>query len=200
MLSHQTGLKAYADLAAEPGVLSREQYLRAAISARPVARLRSRFQYSNAMYTAAGEILARAHGVPWETVIERTLFEPIGMSRSLALIASLPGAPDHVVGYEYRAKTSDWEPVTAPASLAVPAPAGSIASTANDMARWLRFLTAGGTIDGRRVVAAASIRARRVPHDDPEPLGEVVVDVKQVRFNVDLPAGAFGPRRPAAAR
>ena len=33
-----------------------------------------------------------------------------------------------------------------------------------------------------------------------EPLGEVVVDVKQVRFNVDLPAGAFGPRGPAAAR
>jgi hypothetical protein len=27
-----------------------------------------------------------------------------------------------------------------------------------------------------------------------EPLGEVVVDVKQVRFNVDLPRGAFGPR------
>jgi outer membrane lipoprotein-sorting protein len=33
-----------------------------------------------------------------------------------------------------------------------------------------------------------------------EPLGEVVVDVKQVRFNVDLPAGAFGPRRLPAAR
>jgi CubicO group peptidase (beta-lactamase class C family) len=158
MLSHQTGLKAYADLAAEPGVLSREQYLRAAISARPVARLRTRFQYSNAMYTAAGEILAKAHGAPWETVIERTLFQPIGMSRSLALIASLPGAPDHAVGYEYRAKTSDWEAVTAPASLAVLAPAGSIVSTANDMARWLRFLTAGGTIDGRRVMAEASLR------------------------------------------
>jgi hypothetical protein len=33
-----------------------------------------------------------------------------------------------------------------------------------------------------------------------EPLGEVVVDVEQVRFNVDLPAGAFGPRRPATDR
>ena len=29
MLSHRTGLKAKADLAAEPGVLSREEYVRA---------------------------------------------------------------------------------------------------------------------------------------------------------------------------
>ena len=33
MLSHRTGLKAYADLAAEPGVLTREEYIRAATSA-----------------------------------------------------------------------------------------------------------------------------------------------------------------------
>ncbi|HEV8659040.1 MAG TPA: serine hydrolase domain-containing protein, partial [Thermoanaerobaculia bacterium] len=32
MLSHRTGLKAYADLAAEPGVLNREEYVRAATS------------------------------------------------------------------------------------------------------------------------------------------------------------------------
>jgi len=32
MLSHRTGLKAYADLAAEPNVLAREDYLRAAIA------------------------------------------------------------------------------------------------------------------------------------------------------------------------
>ena len=164
MLSHQTGLKAYADLAAEPGVLTREQYLRAALSAKPVAPIRTRFQYSNAMYTAAGEVLARAHGVAWETVIERTLFRPLGMSRSVALIASVPAAADHAVGYEYRAPTDDWEAVSPPVSLAVLAPAGSIASTANDMARWLRFLTAGGVIDGRRVVSQASLREVTRPH------------------------------------
>ncbi len=32
MLSHQTGLKANADLAAEPGVLTREEYVRAAFA------------------------------------------------------------------------------------------------------------------------------------------------------------------------
>jgi CubicO group peptidase (beta-lactamase class C family) len=164
MLSHQTGLKAYADLAAEPGVLTREEYLRAALSARPVAPIRTRFQYSNAMYTAAGEVLARVHGAPWEAVIERMLFRPLGMSRSLASVASLPAAADHAVGYEYHPATGDWEAVSPPVSLAVLAPAGSIASTADDMARWLRFLTNGGRIDGRRVVSEASLREVSRPH------------------------------------
>ena len=164
MLSHQTGLKAYADLAAEPGVLTREQYLRAAISARPVAGLRSRFQYSNAMYTAVGEVLARVYGVPWEAVIERTLFRPLGMSRSLAGLADLSGVPDRAVGYAYQAVRNDWEPVPPPASLDALGPAGSIASSANDMARWLRFLSAGGVIEGRRVVSEATLREVTRPH------------------------------------
>ena len=164
MLSHQTGLKAYADLAAEPGVLTREQYLRVAVSARPVAPMRTRFQYSNAMYTAAGEALARVHGVPWEAVIERTLLRPLGMSRSVPSVLAAPADADQAVGYEYRPGTNDWEAVRPPVSLSVLAPAGAIGSTANDMARWLRFLTAGGAIDGRRVVSEASLREVTRPH------------------------------------
>jgi CubicO group peptidase (beta-lactamase class C family) len=164
MLSHQTGLKAYADLAAEPGVLTREQYLRVAISARPVAPLRSRFQYSNTMYTAAGEVLAAVHGQPWEAVIERTLFRPLGMSHSVTSIMSTPADASHAVGYEYRPATGGWDAVRPPVSLAILAPAGAVGSTANDMARWLRFLTAGGTIEGRRVVSEASLREVTRPH------------------------------------
>ncbi|MEA2329291.1 MAG: hypothetical protein QOE68_4250, partial [Thermoanaerobaculia bacterium] len=52
MLSHRTGLKAYADLAAEPGVLTREEYIRAATSAKPAVKFLTKFQYSNAMYSA----------------------------------------------------------------------------------------------------------------------------------------------------
>jgi beta-lactamase family protein len=60
MLSHRTGLKAKADLAAEPGVLSREEFVRAATAAKPTAPFRTAFQYSNAMYSAAGEVLGSA--------------------------------------------------------------------------------------------------------------------------------------------
>ena len=164
MLSHQTGLKAYADLAAEPGVLTREQYLRATLPARPVAKPRTLFQYSNAMYVAAGEVLARAQGTTWEAAIERTLFAPIGMARSVTSLHAMDAVADHVTGYEYRSASGDWEPVRPPVSLEVLAPAGAIASSANDLARWLRFLLGGGAIEGRRVVSEAAFRDVTRPH------------------------------------
>jgi hypothetical protein len=80
------------------------------------------------------------------------------MARSLASLESLAAGPDHAVGYVYEAKAKDWKAVPAPQSLRVLAPGGSIASTAGDLARWLRFLTAGGVIDGRRVAAEATLR------------------------------------------
>jgi hypothetical protein len=73
MLSHRTGLRAYADLAAEPGVLSREEYLKAATSAKPTAKFREKFQYSNAMFTAAGEAIAKANQMTWEGLIESAI-------------------------------------------------------------------------------------------------------------------------------
>ena len=66
MLSHRTGLKAKADLAATPGVLNREEYVRAATAARPATPFRTAFQYSNAMYSAAGEVLGSAYHSSWD--------------------------------------------------------------------------------------------------------------------------------------
>jgi CubicO group peptidase (beta-lactamase class C family) len=164
MLSHRTGLKAYADLAAEPAVLSREQYLRAAVSAKPVARLREKFQYSNAMYTAAGEALATANHSTWDAAIESQIFGPLGMKSSVTSAHSALSASDHATGYVYRAGTRDWRASQPPESLKVMAPAGSIASTARDMARWLRLLLGEGEFEGKRLLRAATFRELTSPH------------------------------------
>jgi hypothetical protein len=44
------------------------------------------------------------------------------------------------------------------------APAGAIASTARDMSQWLRFLTAGGAIDGQKIVSEATLQEITRPH------------------------------------
>src|SRR4051812_37584294 len=93
MLSHRTGLKAYADLAAEPGVLTREEYIRAATSARPAVTFRTKFQYSNAMYAAAGEIVGRVNRSAWEEIIPNDLFRPLGMTVSVAVINEMLVSP-----------------------------------------------------------------------------------------------------------
>lgn len=50
----------------------------------PVTRFRAgrRYHYSNVGYAALGELLARAHGIPWHEVVERDLMQPLGMRRT----------------------------------------------------------------------------------------------------------------------
>ncbi|MGH2907489.1 MAG: serine hydrolase domain-containing protein, partial [Solirubrobacterales bacterium] len=115
MLSHRTGLKAYGDLAAEPGVLTREEYLRAAIGAVPAAKFRASYQYSNAMVTAAGEVVARAYKTTWEKVIESKIFGPLGMTASRT--SSYRLGAEGVTGYVWDGKV--WKPTPVTPSLGV---------------------------------------------------------------------------------
>ncbi len=164
MLCHRTGLRAYADLAAEPAVLSREEYVRAATAAKPEARFRAKFQYSNAMFTAAGLAIAQANHTTWERMIETRVFSPLHMAASFASAEEARGMPDHALGYVYRDASKDWKHVPPPKSLVALAPAGAIVSTARDMGQWLRFLTSGGKIDGERIVSEALLREITRPH------------------------------------
>lgn len=163
MLSHRTGLRAKADLAATPGVLNREEYVRAATAAKPAAPFRTAFQYSNAMYSAAGEVLGSAYRSSWENVIQQQIFAPLGMTASLASVRDAATVADHATGYVYVPQTGGWRAVPPPAGLQALAPAGSIASTARDMAQWLRLLTGGGRIGDRQIVAAATLQELFAP-------------------------------------
>jgi CubicO group peptidase (beta-lactamase class C family) len=155
MLGHRTGLRAYADLAAEPGVLNREEYVRAATSAKPTTQFRTTFQYSNAMYSTVGEIVGKANGATWERVIETEIFGPLGMHSSTNSTQLALTVKDHATGYVYEPGAQTFRAVPPPRSLEALAPAGNIASTARDMTQWLRVLTGSGRIDGRRFVSEA---------------------------------------------
>ncbi|HEX3577201.1 MAG TPA: serine hydrolase domain-containing protein, partial [Thermoanaerobaculia bacterium] len=160
MLSHRTGLKAYADLAAEPGVLTREEYIRAATSAKPAVPFRTKFQYSNAMYAAAGEIAGRVNHSTWEEVIANDIFKPLGMTSSVDIISDMSQSPDHATGYVF---DKSYRAVPPPKSLTALAPGGAIASSARDMTRWLRMLTNGGRIDGQQFISPAMFHEITTP-------------------------------------
>src|SRR3546814_1985188 len=48
---------------------------------KPVYSFRSRYAYDNTLYIVAGEEAAAAGGAPYETLVRRELFEPLGMDR-----------------------------------------------------------------------------------------------------------------------
>lgn len=154
---------AKADLAAEPAVLSRAEYVRAATSAKPVAPLGQRFTYSNAMYSAVGEILAAVHRSTWEQVIATEIFGPLGMTASRPTLTDLTTLPDHATGHVHLAGDT-WRAVPSPRSLGALGPGGSIAASARDMTRWLAMLAEGGRIGGRRFVSEAMFDELTRPH------------------------------------
>jgi CubicO group peptidase (beta-lactamase class C family) len=153
MLSHRTGLKAYADLISvgRPNAVTREQYLRATIGATPVAPFGTKFQYSNAMITAAGEVVAKAHKTTWEQATTGLILRPLGMRNSTSTVIEAMQKPDHAVGYDF--KNGKFTPAAQPTSLVLLAPAGSVTSSAREMAQWLAMLSGKGEIAGHRFVS-----------------------------------------------
>jgi CubicO group peptidase (beta-lactamase class C family) len=149
LLHHSSGL-AGTDIPWYTGVLNREEVIRTVASAKPTAKLREKFQYQNVMYSAAGEVVARAEKSTWEREIEDRFFKPLGMKASNNSVKETLKAADHATGYDIASKTPKK---LAMRDLTNIAPAGAINSNARDMAAWLRLMLGQGVFEGKRLVS-----------------------------------------------
>jgi CubicO group peptidase (beta-lactamase class C family) len=154
ILSHASGLNR-TDLAMITGKLNREELIRVAGEAKPVAKLRERFLYQNIMFAAAGEIIGHVQKMRWETFVPERIFKPLGMSNSTASLAEMEKAKNYSNGYDYNFDTKETRKLQ-PRDITEAAPAGAINSSARDMAQWLRFVLNGGAVNGRRIISEKS--------------------------------------------
>lgn len=134
LLSHSSGLQAETDGpwwertpgADWSGLTSRS----------PVQRLRAgrSYHYSNVGYGALGELLARAHGIPWQEVVARDLLAPLGMRRTTTRPdgKAAPGLAVHPFADLLLAEPEH--------DAGAMAPAGQLWSTVEDLARWAVLL------------------------------------------------------------
>ncbi|MBX7054170.1 MAG: beta-lactamase family protein [Pyrinomonadaceae bacterium] len=154
LLSHSSGLNR-TDLAMITGRLNRSELIQVAAQAKPTAKLREKFQYQNIMFAAAGEIVALVQKTPWEKFIPEQIFKPLGMNNSTMSMKQMQKAKDYSFGYEYNfdTKATERKPFR---EIDQVAPAGSINSSARDMAEWLRFVINGGSVGGKRLVSEKS--------------------------------------------
>ena len=154
LLTHNTGL-GNADLLWVRGDLSREEILRRVRFLTPAYSIRNGFVYQNVMYSAAGEVVAKASGISWEEFIKTRIFQPLGMSRSYPTLGTMRAAGDaNVSSPHFRIRDTirvindePADPIEA---------AGAIWSTAGDMAKWMRFLLDSGRAGGKRLVSERS--------------------------------------------
>ena len=149
LLSHQSGLDG-TDLAWYMGGLNREEVIRVAGLAKPKAKLHEKFQYQNVMYSAAGEVVAKAQNSTWENVIADKFFKPLGMTMSDTSVRQMVKSSDYATGYDLKDKQASKAILR---DLTNIAPAGAINSSARDMVQWVRLLLNGGRAEGRRLVS-----------------------------------------------
>ena len=109
--------------------------------------------YSNYGTTLAGYIVERVSGRPFNEYVEENIFKPLGMTHS-TFVQPLPVAlaPNMSNGYQL---ASD-EPK--PFEVVIPFPAGSLSSTATDMARFIIAHLQDGQLGDARILRPETAR------------------------------------------
>ena len=159
LLSHRSGLSR-ADGLWYGTDLSREEILRRQRFLRPSWSLRSQYGYNNNMFIAAGQVIAAVTGRPWDDVVRERVFQPLGMTRTTTSVSALRGMDDVATPHarhDGRMTPIAWRNVDNVGA------AGSINTTARDMAQWVRFQLARGTVGGNRLLSDSAFRTMRQP-------------------------------------
>lgn len=125
-----------------------------------------RFHYSNVGYKTLGYLIEDLTGKPYGEIVRTEILSPLGMDATVVPITN-GDRPRMAVGYRW---LHDDRPGFAgqpavPATWIETATAdGSVASTPNDMARYLRMLLAGGDFESGRIISPDSYAAFTTPN------------------------------------
>ena len=123
--------------------------------------------YSNYGTSLAGYIVGRVSGMSWDEYTEVRILEPLGMT----LTTGRQPLPDHLephMSHGYALEAGTWKPRDFEL-VNGNAPAGSVSSTAADMARFMIAHLQEGELDGVRILEPGSARQMHQAtfHHDP---------------------------------
>ncbi|MFD2569165.1 serine hydrolase [Spirosoma soli] len=151
LLIHNTGV-GNADFLWASMQISSDEILRRIRLVKPTYSFRSSFIYQNIMYLAAGKVVEKVSGMPWERFMRTRIFEPLGMRRTQALfreVTDLNRAKPHVeISDTIRVMNSPTEEGLVDAI----GPAGSVWSCPDDLTAWMQCMIDSGRYDGKRLL------------------------------------------------
>ncbi|HEX5043667.1 MAG TPA: serine hydrolase domain-containing protein [Candidatus Polarisedimenticolaceae bacterium] len=114
------------------------------------------FSYTSPGYWLAGYVLERVHGKPYAEVMRERLFEPLGMPRSTLRPLE---AITHPLAQGHEDQGADLKVVRPMAENTAQYPAGSVFSTARELAAFAAVLLNGGRSEGRQVLSPPAVHA-----------------------------------------
>lgn len=170
LLTHSTGLVAQAGTYIANLGYGRDDIYRMFRYIEPVYPFREKFAYNNITFIVAARIIETVTGRSWEDNVRERIFVPLGMNSSVTgadgyLDAGKNASVAHYFGYSRGKNGGNGSIYVTPLYgeeralhwVDVIGPAGSISSTATDMARWIRFHLDNGIVT--RTVRPEDIRS-----------------------------------------
>ena len=117
--------------------------------------LRSSFIYQNVMYAAAGAVVEAVSGQRWDEAMRSRIFEPLGMKATIATATTLARQPNVAMPHDV---VDGKLRVIENASVDGVAPAGSVWSNVDDMAKWSAMLIDDGKAGGRVILKPETVQ------------------------------------------
>jgi len=160
LLTHRSGLNR-GDQVWYATELDRDDILNQVRYQPPTSSFRSQFGYNNNMFLAAGQLAPALTGLSWDQFVHRRIFAPLGMERSVTSTIPLEdmanvAQPHQEIGGEVQ--PIPWR------NIDNIGPAGSINSSAAEMANWIKLQLAGGEWKGQELLDDDVVREMHSAH------------------------------------
>ena len=161
LVTHRSGLPRHDLVWYNNRTATREDLVRSLAYLPPTADLREKWQYNNLMFLTAGYLVETMTGKSWEDSVRELVFGPLGMGRSNFSVLESQKDKDFALPYGER----DGKVVKIPfRDITLVGPAGSINSSAKEMARWVAVHINGGKLGDKQVIGAATLADLHAPH------------------------------------
>lgn len=129
-------------------ILTADQVLAKMKLVKPSYSFRSSFIYQNIFYLAAGKVIEKVSGKPWDVFIKERIFDPLGMTNTKALNKEVTGENRTMPHFIVNGQVVAIDRTTADEI----APAGSVNSCADDMAKWIKCMIDSSKYSSGRLV------------------------------------------------
>ncbi|CAN5348162.1 serine hydrolase [soil metagenome] len=115
---------------------------------KPSYSFRSGFIYQNIFYIAAGEVIRKVSGKPWEVYIQEKIFTPLGMARAVPMRKYIKD--DNQTRPHFKIENS-IVPITYTKDDNI-GPAGAVWASINDMSTWMICMLDSSKYNGGRLL------------------------------------------------
>ncbi len=118
------------------------------------ASFRNNWDYNNTTFALSGRVVERVSGQPFHEFVRDRILKPLGMTDTLMLDEEVRNARNRAEAHQHF-EGRDYEIVYP--YIEYSQAAGMMNSTPDNMAKWMKFLLAGGVWNGERLVSEALV-------------------------------------------